>query len=380
LSRTARRWLGLLPASLLPLSCSGLIGLADLEKADCIVDCTPGTGAASAGNANGAGGVFAGGTGTGNQPSVGGVAGTTSLAGVAGSVAAVGGSSTAGSDAGGAGGEAPTVGGCPGGPEPPLSWTEHWFEHNQKLTRVFYDDCVALYFDADVPLATKDWLAPFIGKAWSYSLATYGKMGNERIYAVVHQGRYNGGHSSTFVEASHDNRAVIDMGATSWKDGDYDLPAHLLGFLVDSEGAHSKFGAPQGDHYENVGFPLIYKYDLYSALGLTSTAAAALAEFNAELNDQPFPDTYWFRDWFYPVWKDHGRAQVFANYLSLLEKYYPAGADLWMPTMNYGQYFHFMSGAAGVDLAPLARNAFEWHPDFDEEIAAAKADFPDIEY
>jgi hypothetical protein len=58
----------------------------------------------------------------------------------------------------------------------------------------------------------------------------------------------------------------------------------------------------------------------------------------------------------------------------------PGGADLWMPDMNYGQYFHFMSGAAGVDLAPLARQAFQWHPDFDDEIAAAKVDFPDIKY
>jgi hypothetical protein len=79
-------------------------------------------------------------------------------------------------------------------------------------------------------------------------------------------------------------------------------------------------------------------------------------------------------------WKDHGHAQVFASYESLLQKYYPAGADMWMPTMNYGQYFHFMSGAAGVDLVPLAREAFAWHADFDDEIAAAKTDFPDIKY
>jgi hypothetical protein len=80
------------------------------------------------------------------------------------------------------------------------------------------------------------------------------------------------------------------------------------------------------------------------------------------------------------VWRDHGNAKVFVNYMTLLQQYYPAGADMWMPTMNYGQYFHFMSGAAGVDLVPLARKAFQWHPDFDDEISAAKADFPDIKY
>jgi hypothetical protein len=170
------------------------------------------------------------------------------------------------------------------------------------------------------------------------------------------------------------------MAQSSWSDGDYDLPAHLLSFLVETEGAHSKLGAPKLEHYGNEGFPLIYKYDLYLALGLQSTAKQALASFSTIYNGQPYPKTYWFRDWFYPLWLNHGHAQVFANYQTLLEKYYPADSDNWMPTMNYGQYFHFMSGAAGGDVVPLARDAFQWHPDFDGEISAAKTDFPDIKY
>lgn len=305
----------------------------------------------------------------GGTPGSGGVSGSSGMAGM-------------GTDAGGAagsGGEEPG-GVCPGGPEPPLSWTEHWYEHNQKLTRVYYDDCVALYFDADMNLKTKDWLAKFLHDGWTYSLSTYGKMGNERIYAIAHQGRWQGGHSATYIEASHDNHAVIDMGADAWVDGDYDLPAHLLAFLVDTEGAHSKFGSPKSEAYGNEGFPLIYKYDLYLALGLNDAAAAALDDFNTQFNDQPYAKTYWFRDWFLPVWRDHGRAQVYTNFFSLLQRYYPAGADMWMPTMSYGQYFHFMSGAAGTDLVPLAKKAFQWQPDFDDEVAAAKVDFPDIKY
>jgi hypothetical protein len=150
--------------------------------------------------------------------------------------------------------------------------------------------------------------------------------------------------------------------------------------LVDSLGSHTKFVAPKGAHYGNEGFPLIYKYDLFLGLGLNATAEAAFVDYNAAFNARPFAGTYWFRDWLFPIWRDRGHAQVFASYQSLLERYYPAGADKRMPTMNYGQYFHFMSGAAGVDLAPLAREAFEWHADLDEEVASAKKDFPDIEY
>ncbi len=368
------------------LACGSLIGLGDLEKVDCAVACDD----ARAGSATGGTGTGTGVAGTGfsaagaGNATHGGVAGQ----GAGGTAASVAGSlnggtaGSAGSASGGAsgGGTGPGSTACPGGPEPALTWTEHWFEHDQKLTRVHYDDCIAVYFDGDTSMAAKDWLVPFLNEAWTYSLATYGQMGTERIYVVVHQGKFQGGHSSTFVEASHDNHAVIDMGADEWIDGDFDLPAHLLSFLVETQGAHTKFGAPMGGEYDNAGFPLIYKYDLYLALGLDGAAADAFTDFNTIKNGNPYANTFWFRDWFYPVWRDHGHAKLFANYESLLEKYFPVGADLWMPEMNYGQYFHFMSGAAGVDLVPEARKAFVWHPDFDDEVAAAKVDFPDIKY
>ena len=400
------------PARLLGLAvpwllgaCGSLIGLGDLEKADCGANCGGGSGgsgsgnpaaagnAANAGNTGNAGGgnvsvagsLAASGTGssvynggsTGILPT-GGVSGSSAGVPSGGSVASVGGAA----DTGGAGGEPanPLYDVCPGGAEPALTWQEHWFEHVQLLKRVYYDACIVVYFDDDMPAATKDWLVPFLDQAWAYSLTTYGKLDKDRLYVVAHQGKYYGGHASTYIEPSHDNHSVIDMGADSWVDGGYDLPAHLLSYLVDDEGAHTKLGAPKSAAYGNEGFPLIYKYDLYLGLGLSAAAEQSLPSFNAISNSQPYPNTFWFRDWFYPVWRDHGHAQVFANYMTLLQKYYPVGNNGWMPTMNYGQYFHFMSGAAGVDLVPLARQAFMWHPDFDSEIAAAKQDFPDIKY
>lgn len=33
---------------------------------------------------------------------------------------------------------------------PPETWQEHWFEHNQLVTRVYYDDDVAVYYDNEV--------------------------------------------------------------------------------------------------------------------------------------------------------------------------------------------------------------------------------------
>jgi hypothetical protein len=376
-----------LPLSL--LACGSLIGLGDFEKTEC-VDCRAGssgdsvagslggTGTSSSGSASG-GGLSAG-------SSAGGNAGATSGGGVpnvaGGSVVSGG---TMGYEVGGegnenVGGAPPNLDVCPGGPVPPLNWTEHWYEHGEQLTRVYYDDCIALYFDGDVTPAAKDWLIPFLDQAWSYSLATYGKLGSERLYVVVHQGKYGGGHSATYDESSHDHHNVIDMGSAEWLPGEYDLPAHLMGFIVDTAGAHTKLGSAKDEHYGNEGFPLIYKYDLYVALGLTDVANAAHAYFNTLKNSEPYADTYWYRDWFYPLWRDHGHAKVFADYMTLLQQLAPTDADGWLYTLNYGQYFHFMSGAAGQDLEPLARDAFQWHPDFDEEISSAKEDFPEITY
>jgi hypothetical protein len=258
-------------------------------------------------------------------------------------------------------------------------WQEHWLDHTELLTLVHYDDCIALYVDAGVVPSATDWLVPFLNRSWSYSLATYGQMGSDRLYVVVHEGRHEGGHVATFVEASHDGHATIDMGALSWTEGDVDLPARLLGLLVDSQGANTKFGAPKARHY-GLGFALIYQYDLYLALGLDTTATQARPVFDEFQNAEPSPSVYWFRDWFHPLWRDYGQAQLFVRYLSLLEQYYPASDDLWMPPMSYGQYLHFMSGAAGVDLAPLARGALIWRADFDVQIAVAKLQFPDIQY
>jgi len=404
---TIRQRALLLSLALSLCSCGLLIDLDELQKAGCVSKCVAGSGgspgdplAPTAGDMTGV--MTTGGTATSVDAS--GTGGAVGMVGTgdgdgtapgngtaATSGAAQGGSSPnlAGASGGGAmpagtgglaGGGGANVPACPGGPEPPLTWQEHWLDHSELLARVHYDDCIALYFDDEVDPDAKDWLVSFLDRSWSYSLATYGAIGPERIYVVVHQGSHYGGHTPPFIEASHDRHATIDMGAIAWIDGSYELPATLLGSLVDTEGARTKFGAPGRARYGLQGFVSIYKYDLYSGLGLDEAAIVAKLVYDAIASGQPSPDSHWFRDWFYPIWRDHGHAQLFAKYLALLQAYYPAGADMWMPTMTYGEYFHFMSGAAGTDLTPLAKEGFELPPGFEAELARAKQAYPDIRY
>ena len=48
--------------------------------------------------------------------------------------------------------------------------------------------------------------------------------------------------------------------------------------------------------------------------------------------------------------------------------------------MNWGEFIHFMSGAAHKDLRPLARKAFGWPAEWNELYKKAREDFPEIKY
>ncbi len=426
----ARSLLRLVCGSLVVSGCSSLIGLSSLDRVSCLDDCdtdtTAGAGAVGgkagrgpAGGSSGDRSSMSGDTGSaGEEPNAsGGAAGaqtevtagagaggtsTSGAAGKSGSGGATGGAAgkaggggTLAGGAGGAGGKAGAGGAqaaggsgaggaapgsvCPGGVAPAPTWQEHWFEHTQKLTPVSYDDCAATYFDADMAPGASSWLSPFVSKVWQYSLRSYGVMGPKRVRAIFHQGKYIGGHSATFRDASHDNENVIDSGATDWTQNYSDPILTRLSYIVETTAAHTKFGSPASKLWGPSRWQQFFIYDVYVGLGLSDQAAAAFNKYNVSSVDYPRVGSFWFRDWFYPLWRDHGHAQVLANFYSLLEKYFPA-TDQQMPDMNWGEYVHFSSGAAHTNLKPLATAAFGWTADWDQQLAQAKATYPGIQY
>jgi len=354
-------------ASLSASGCSSLLGLSSLEKVDCLDDCGGGglDSAGGGGSNNAAGNVeFGGASPQGGFPAV------------AGGFENDAGASTF-SEAGAAG--EPFGNACPGGPVPVASWKEHWFEHNQDLTRIYYDDCAVIYFDPDVNPAASAWLAPFVSNAWKYSVKTYGYLGPERVYAVFHQGHYGGGHMAMFYEDSHDFHSIEDMAANDWTQNYTDQVMILLGHIVERSAAHTKFGSPASAVWLNTPWSEFFEYDTLVGLGLNDQAAAAYNKYTKVALSFPRADSYWFRDWFYPLWRDHGHAQVMADFYALLEKYYPA-TDGQMPAMNWGEYIHFQSGSAHTNLKPLATAAFGWTPEWQDQFVQAEIAYPNITY
>ena len=332
----------------------------------------------------GAGGASAGATVMGGAGSAG------SMTGVAGAQAGIGGSSAGtGGTTGGSPGMLGTAGmgdaGSPGGVAgaPPATWTEHWFEHNQNLKLVEANDWVVLYFDDDVDRTKTAWIMPFMTKVWKYTVTHYGQytdgQRDGRLFAIFHQGKYSGGHPSTYFDASHDYRNVSDVGPGPFPDGDFDLASHEVSHIV--EGAsRSVHNSPAFGLWGDSKWAEFYQYDLYVGIGLPKEADRVLNKFSNTVDSFPQAGTHWFRDWFYPLWKDHGGVQVMVNYYQLLAQRFPKNGSNFSRDMNFGEFVHFMSGAAGTNLKARATTAFGWPADREAQFVKAQADFPNIGY
>ncbi len=271
-------------------------------------------------------------------------------------------------------------------PEPPKTWKEHWFEHEQVVKLVASNEDVAIYFDDDMPKETLDWIEPFLTKAWQYTKTTYGSFGPDgRLYAVFHKGKYGGGHPSTYFDRTHDNRNVIDCGANSWDASMLDMPSHEIGHIV--EGAnHDVHESPGFDVWKDSKWIELYQYDLYTALKLDKHAQRVSRKFSQQSDNFPKRNAHWFRDFFHPLWRDHGREQLMAKFFRLTAERFPKEPERdgvrqrYTRRMNWGEFLHFMCGAAGKDVRTQAKKAFGWKDEWEEQFKQAQVDFPDVMY
>lgn len=269
------------------------------------------------------------------------------------------------------------------GPTPAPTWQEHWFEHNQLVKLVYSNDDVAIYYDDDMDKVGTTWLNDFVTRVWQYSKDTYSidSGTDSRLYANFHEGKYFGGHPSYYFDGSHDFRNVIDIGASGWSTTQsgwsMDATAHEIGHIVESANNGAQ-GSPTFSLWHDSKWMEIYQYDLYLALGLTADAQRWYDDKQNTTDDFPRSGTHWFRDWYFPVWRDYGQTQVLKNYFKLLSAYYPKNGARYSKDVNLGEYVHFMSVAAKADLKPLATSAFGWTPTTEAQYQQAKNEFPNM--
>ncbi|CAF4109462.1 unnamed protein product [Rotaria sordida] len=269
------------------------------------------------------------------------------------------------------------------------TWKEHWFEHNQLLTRVYYDNDLALYYDNDVARSTIPYISQYLCDAWRYVKRNYGSFGpDERLYAIFHTGKYGGGHPSYYYSASHDFKNVIDQGAGPWFEylGSMDIPTHEIFHIVEMASFNTQgspgFGNPPNGIWGDSKMAEIFGYDLYKGLGLTDEAERAKMLSLANSDNFPRPNTYWFRDWLYPWYTRGGETKTLVNFFRLLAQYFPKhpGTNRYARSMNWGEFIHFSSGAAGTNMKNQATIAFGWTSEMENQFNKARSDFAAITY
>lgn len=276
---------------------------------------------------------------------------------------------------------------------PSSTWKEHWFEHVQLVKLVSYNDEVAIYYDNEVPRDIT-WPLRTMTAIWKYTKATYGAFGQDkdkRLSVILHYMKYGGGHPSTFFDASHDFRNMIDVGSNNpWTDStgwNLDIVAHEVGHIV--EGASKgTLSSPAWDIWHDSKWMEIYQYDVYKNLGWTKEADRWHAEKLNTTDTYPRAGTQWYKNWFYPIYRDYGGKDVLNGFFNMLSQHFPQrnitlGKE-YTRRMNMGEFVHFWSGAAHANLKQLALDAFgtkdekgnDWVAQFDK----ARTDFPGITY
>lgn len=273
-------------------------------------------------------------------------------------------------------------------PPPPETWLEHWFEHRQLVKRVYYDSLLALYLDDDVNRGSTTWLTKLIKDTWQYTRKeyNYGYGPSPRLFAVFHADKYGGGHPAYYFDAGHDYRNVIDCGLggkdawlnQTWQERN--IIIHEIGHIVESASLNTK-GSPAFKIWGDSKWCEIYIYDVYKGLGREEEAKKLYDEMMVQTDNFPRAGTQWFKNWFYPIYENYGKTKVLVNFFAMLKAHFPKDAsNKFTRDMNWGEFIHFWSGAAGVNLKAQATIAFGWPAEYEAQFTKAQSDFPLVPY
>lgn len=288
---------------------------------------------------------------------------------------------------------------------PPSSWTETgWYPtqndpqgHTRPLTRRPLDSDIAMYHDQYVPPTSVDWLRPILNQAFQFTKASYGSLSDPVLFVVAEQaGRpedVNGLYGLGGVvyvssdQAFYRNIAFVASGNWSDQTSLWNVNAftHELGHIVESNN-NGWFDSPSFSAWGDSKWADIFIWDVQSHS--TTLPAGWLdrtfAELSASVDDY---GNNWFRDFLYPLYTgavgntDPSRkgSALYSRYFQLLAQYLPKLDTTYAgKNMTVGEYIHFMSAAAGMNLEAQAKVAFRWTPELELQLANAQLMFPEV--
>ena len=259
---------------------------------------------------------------------------------------------------------------------PPRGFTEDFNDHNQEVRRQYFDSYTGVYYDSIVDRSIT-WPFTFFSNTWEKVTDTYGNFAGENLlYVVGHGDNREGLYTTTFDKDK--SKSLIDFTVTADSTGvALDAPVALIAELVQNSanGAHN---SPAQAVWQDK-FTEIFTYDLYKSLELADSTRVK-NKYLQEVADFPNADTYWFRDWFLPIYENYNGSATLGNFFRVLSQNFPIDGNDYARDMNLGEMVHFFSGATGADLEPLAESAFDWTDEYKNQLLRARAEFPNLNY
>ncbi len=234
---------------------------------------------------------------------------------------------------------------------------------------------------------------------WDYVWDTYGDvLSDPRLYVLLFPQKDGGGIASIFDYRSADGKytnAVYIKAHQDWfkenkKEGYiYDVMAHEICHIVEGVGGGYN-GSMFYPVWKDSKWAEIFQYDIFKNTG-SPRAATWHQAYTTSSNGDDFPNpdkkSHWYRDFFYPTYAKYGQTELLKNFWKLQGIHYKKKNGDFQGTSenpggrgNLGEFIHFWSGAAGVDVKPDAIKAFGWNEQFEMWLQKAKRDYPGVVY
>lgn len=282
----------------------------------------------------------------------------------------------------------------------PKEIIETWDGHGEIMTQVAEIDDVGLYY-SDPVIKGGQVLeqVSFLGQVWRYTKHRYGDFGPEGgpLFAFFHASSIPLGFSGRlYVDSDAKCRNTVDVFSDSpvaWSasltEDERDVVVCSVGRIVEwsSKGVYYNPAWGKnvwGENIDTLPWKEIFVFDVYNGLGMVEDASRTYNKYLTTSHNDPQPNTFWFKNWFFPIYEKYGGSRVLNNYFETLSRHFPRTVyELeWSydRQMNLGEFVHFFSGAVGVNLREQAKLAFDWTTEYETDFVQAQHDFPRVKY
>ncbi|MEE2772379.1 MAG: discoidin domain-containing protein [Bacteroidota bacterium] len=257
---------------------------------------------------------------------------------------------------------------------------ESWNGHSDTIYREYFDNDVAVFFDEDV---NRDivWVRQFSGDVWEYIQNNYGGFDNDkRLWTIFHSDQVEPYYTTIFDDSSMNNSLIdLSLSGEEMNSEEMDLILTLVSEIVQNSAfntANSPVSAVWKDNFAD-----IFLYDVYSNLGMEDEAQRIMSRALETSSDYPTADSFWFRDWFLPIYENYEGVITLNNFFQSLSMNFSKNGSEYARDLTFGEFVHFFSGAVGEDIQPFAEEAFgEWTDEWQTELLQARTDFPNVNY